>query len=96
MRHIHKTRDAEIDLEDIWLYSFEQWNEEQADRYYDQILDGIEQLIDNPEMGKSRAIIRSGYRSIQVNSHIVYYRIEDDAIRVIRVLHERMLPTKHL
>lgn len=96
MRHIYKTRDAEIDLEDIWLYSFEQWNEEQADRYYDQILDGIEQLIDNPEMGKSRATIRSGYRSIQVNSHIIYYRIEDDTIRVIRVLHERMLPAKHL
>ena len=93
---MYKTRDAEIDLEDIWLYSFEQWNEEQADRYYDQILDGIEQLIDNPEMGKSCATIRSGYRSIQVNSHIIYYRIDDDTIRVIRVLHERMLPAKHL
>ena len=87
MHHIYKTRDAEIDLEDIWLYSFEQWNEEQADRYYDQILDGIEQLIDNPEMGKSRATIRSGYRSIQVKSHIIYYRIDDDTIHVIRVLH---------
>ena len=96
MRRIFKTQEAESDLEGIWLYSFEEWDEEQADKYYDQLIEGINNLLDNPELGKSRATIRSDYRSIQISSHIIYYRIQEDDIRIIRVLHERMLPRKHL
>jgi toxin ParE1/3/4 len=96
MRRAFKTQEAESDLEEIWLYSFEKWNEEQADRYYDQLIEGIDKLLDNPELGKSRATIRNGYRSIHIGSHLIYYRVEGDDIRIIRVLHERMLPSKHL
>ena len=84
MRRIFKTQEAESDLEEIWLYSFEEWNEEQADKYYDQLIEGINKLLDNPELGKSLATIRSGYRSIQIGSHIIYYRIQDSDIRIPR------------
>ena len=50
MRRIFKTQEAESDLEEIWLYSFEEWNEEQADKYYDQLIEGINKLLDNPEL----------------------------------------------
>jgi toxin ParE1/3/4 len=96
MRRIFKTQEAESDFEDIWLYSFEQWNEAQADTYYDQLIEGINQLLDNPQLGKSQEKIRRGYRSIQIRHHIIYYQIQDDDIRIIRALHESMLPTKHL
>lgn len=96
MLRVHTSHAAALDLEEIWLYSFEEWDEEQADRYYDQLIDGIEKLIDNPELGKSRETIRTGYRSIQINRHVVYYRVDADVILISRILHERMLPTKHL
>ena len=96
MARIYKTQVAETDLENIWLYTFEQWSEEQADKYYDELVEGINKLLDNPELGKSRDNIRSGYRSMQINHHVVYYRIEKADIRIIRLLHERMLPAKHL
>jgi len=96
MFNIIKSPDAETDLENIWLYSFEQWNEEQADRYHDQLIEGLENLKANPKIGKSRESIREGYRSIQINHHIIYYRLDDEIIDIIRVLHESMLSTKHL
>ena len=96
MLNIVTTKATEIDLEEIWLYTFEEWSEEQADVYYDELIDGIEKLIDHPDLGQSRDAIRSGYRSLQVNHHVVYYRQDEDDILIIRVLHERMLPSKHL
>lgn len=65
MRLIFKTHEAETDLENIWFYSFEEWNEEQADKYYDQLVEEINKLLDNPELGQSRDTIRDGYSSIQ-------------------------------
>ena len=47
MRRIFKTQEAESDLEGIWLYSFEEWNEEQVDKYYDQLIEAINKLLDN-------------------------------------------------
>lgn len=96
MLRIQKSPQSETDLENIWLYSFETWDEAQADRYYDALAKGINQLASNPEIGRSRDDIREGYRSIQINRHIVFYRIEGQAIDVVRVLHERMDPENHL
>ena len=96
MPRIFKTQAAESDLENIWLYTFEQWNEEQADKYYDELIEGINKLLDNPGLGKSRDHIRKGYRSVQIKHHVIYYRIEEANIRIIRLLHERMLLAKHL
>jgi len=64
--------------------------------YLLQLDAGIQGLIDNPNIGKSCDGIRQGYRSIQINSHVIYYRVDADEIDVVRVLHERMLPDKHL
>jgi len=45
------SKEAQSDLENIWLYTFETWSVEQADRYYNQILDEIEYLAENPTSG---------------------------------------------
>ena len=33
------SKEAEKDLEKIWLYTFETWSLEQADYYYDLLID---------------------------------------------------------
>ena len=38
------SKEAEKDLEKIWLYTFETWSLEQADYYYDLLMDEIEYL----------------------------------------------------
>lgn len=83
---------AAADIEDIWLYTFENWSLEQADRYVNLILDEIEYLAGNPTAGKDFSHVRKSYRRSKVKSHVVFYRYGDSQsdIEVIRVLHERM------
>jgi len=82
---------ANQDIEDIWLYTYENWSPEQADRYYNLILDEIEFIADNFESGKSVDYIKKGYRTSVVKSHIIFYRkSERNIVEIIRVLHQKM------
>ena len=83
---------ASEDMENIWLYTFENWSKEQADRYVNLIFDEIEHLAENPDSGKDFSHIRKNYRCSKVKSHIIFYRrIEKQTgIEIIRVLHQRM------
>ncbi len=84
--------EAENDIENIWLYTFQTWSIEQADRYYNLILDEIEYLAANPYSGKSYAHIRNGYYCSKVKSHLIFYKLntKENALEIIRVLHQRM------
>ncbi len=79
------------DIEMIWLYTFEEWSLQQADRYYNLILDEIEFISENFESGKSVDYIKKGYRASIVKSHIIFYRkSRKNIIEIIRVLHQKM------
>jgi toxin ParE1/3/4 len=83
---------ASEDIENIWLYTFENWSLEQADRYVNLIFDEIEYLAGKPGSGKDISYIRKGYRYSKVKSHLIFYRLIDmqSDIEIIRVLHQRM------
>jgi len=87
---------AENDLLNIWQYSYEKWGANKAGEYLLQLNSGMQELANNPLLGKSREIVRPSYRSIQINRHVIYYKVQNDVIDIIRVLHERMIPEKHL
>lgn len=85
------SKKAVEDLEEIWVYTFDNWSEEQADRYYNLIIDEIEFISENFMSGKSIEHVRKGYRASKVKSHLVFYRKSDDnQIEVIRILHQMM------
>lgn len=86
---------AETDLEDIWLYTFEHWSVEQADRYHHQIMAAIEALTVGRKAGRP-VHVREGYHKYQVGSHVVFYRQSDVSLDVIRILHQRMDVSSHL
>ena len=96
MSEIHHQTAAEDDLVAIWQYSFETWGADQADRYLDGLNDGIARLAENAELGVDCSHIRAGYRRLQVLHHCVYYRVCTLRIEIVRVLHERMNPDRHL
>jgi toxin ParE1/3/4 len=83
--------EAFSDLEKIWVYTLKRWSKEQADRYYLLLIDEFEFLRTNYYSGKSADNIRPGYRVAFVKSHIVFYKVESDAIlEIIRILHQSM------
>ncbi|MGB7183089.1 MAG: type II toxin-antitoxin system RelE/ParE family toxin [Burkholderiaceae bacterium] len=96
MYEVIQSQLARNDLKGIFRYSFEKWGADKAAEYLLQIDAGIHSLTDNPNIGRSRAEIRDGYRSIQINRHIVFYRIQGQSINVVRVLHGKRHPSTTL
>ena len=79
------------DINKIWIYTAETWSIEQADRYYNLILDEIEYIVDNFEMARDFGNVRKNYRCSKVKSHLVFFKkTKTNEIEIIRVLHEKM------
>ena len=83
---------ASQDIENIWLYTFENWSVEQADRYFDLLMNEIEYIAKNPDSGYDFSSVRKEYFRSRIKSHFIFYRInkKNNPIEIIRILHQRM------
>ena len=81
------SHEANSDIESIWLYTYHKWSVEQADRYFNLILDEIEYLASHPESAKNYDHIRKGYYRSQIKSHYIFFKInkEKQEVQIIRV-----------
>ena len=86
------SKNATIDLEGIWIYTFENWSFDQADRYLNLLLNEIEYLTENPYSGKNLNDVRKGYFLSPVKSHLIFYKLDlkNEELLIIRILHKRM------
>lgn len=87
---------AERDLEAIWIYTAQQWSLEQANCYTDRLTRAFTELAQSPKMAPACDPIRPGYRRHGVERHMIYFRITNYGIAIIRILHERMDVPRHL
>ena len=87
---------AREDMEAVWLYSLAQWGASQAEQYIDDLTDAFAFLADNPKAGTACDHIRRRYRRYPVIRHVIYTRATDYGVEVMRILHDRMLATRHL
>ena len=84
-------QEAIDDLNDIWDYTFEQWSENQADKYYSTLRFACKEIGENPDVGEEYTGIRRDLLGLKSGKHIIFYHlISEDEIEVIRILHERM------
>jgi len=77
---------ARTDLEDIWLYTAQQWSMMQADRYTDILEDTFERLLFMPEMARERSELAPPVRIHPSAEHLIIYRIEGDHLAILRIL----------
>lgn len=86
------SQEATLDIENIWLYTYENWSLEQADRYINMIMDEVEYLAENPDSGKDFGDVRKGYFRSRVKSHFIFYKVnhKNEEIEIIRILHQIM------
>ena len=87
---------AQRDLSEIWDFTQKRWDVVQAEEYIAEIRDAIERVAKDPNRGRRCDDIRDGYRRYVVGSHLVFFVEEEDAIDVIRILHQRMDPARHM
>jgi toxin ParE1/3/4 len=87
---------ARADLSAIWDYTAETWDIDQAERYVRLIAEALELVAASPLLGRSCDHIREGYRKYPAGSHVLFYRLTDDVVDVVRILHRQMDFDRHL
>ena len=92
------TKEATEDLYRIWDYTVDTWSEQQADKYYSQLIASFRMIAEKPtETGKSYDVIYPGLKGERVGKHIVFFIPRNDkATLIVRVLHEKMDFKRHL
>ena len=85
------TNKAIEDLSTIWDYSYEVWSENQADKYYVELLNDCNELANNPNLGRNYEDVRNDVYGYKSGQHIIFYRkINESEIEITRFLHSRM------
>ena len=80
------TKEAQADLDRIWRRGFNEWNEAQADKYYNAFFDRFKLLAEQPYLYPSADYIRKGYRKSVCGVDTIYYRIVGDTVEIMHVL----------
>ena len=86
LRIVHRNA-ARRDLLNIRDYGVANWGEEAADHYLRLINDRLQMLLDNPQIAPEYVGRAGAFRKLKAGAHLVFYRVEGDAIRVFRVVH---------
>lgn len=79
--NIRISREANSDIEQIWLYTLKKWSKEQADRYYNIIFDEIDYLASYPNSGKDLSRVRKGYFRTRVKSHFIFFKLTQNKMK---------------
>jgi toxin ParE1/3/4 len=81
---------ARKDLRSILRYTLKTWGERQRDSYRQSIRDAALNLTQFPRLGETMEDVLPGIRSRKVGQHVIYYRLDDDTVTIVRILHEKM------
>lgn len=87
---------AKDDLKAIYQFSVLQWGLAKAELYLEQIKYNVNLLLEHPFMGLERTDLLNGIRSLAVERHIIFYRIVENQIMIVRVLHSRQDPNRSI
>ena len=85
------TNKAIDDLTTIWDYTFEFWSEQQADKYYKELIDDCYFLANNQDVGRKYDQIGNEIFGFKSGQHLIFYRkLIQNEIEITRILHAQM------
>ncbi|HHJ18257.1 MAG TPA: type II toxin-antitoxin system RelE/ParE family toxin [Gammaproteobacteria bacterium] len=87
---------AQNDLKDIYQYGLRQWGLAQSESYLSTIKNQFWLLTQQPLMGTERPELLANIRSLPIESHTLFYRVTNNRVEIIRILHGRQDPQCHL
>ncbi len=80
------SNEAEADLERIWLHGFKEYGLEQADKYYNTLIERFEELAAHPLLYQAVDNIREGYRRSPCGVDAIYYCVEDNIVLIMSII----------
>ena len=96
-RLLQKARADVVSIDD---HSFGSWGATRTDRHIAALYAAFQRLADDPNLGRPHlGRRRRGGRiwRLEQGSHVIFFRREKSGdVSVVRVLHERMLPSLHV
>ncbi len=93
-----KSKRADRDIKRIIIHSLAEFGELQTDKYAKGLEKTLQHLADAPEIGRIflHGETNREYRQYAYVSHTIFYRQREEDIFIVRILHSRMFPEKHL
>lgn len=86
---------AREDLRAIHQYGARQWGKPRSNEYMNSLKDKLWLILEQPEIGAVRSELPPDVRSVSVASHVIFYRVQQHQLQIIRVLHGRQDVTRH-
>ena len=96
MRKYQLTQAADKDLSDIYVYSYREFGERQADAYFESLEASLSKLGENPRIGVDVSSLREGYRRLVHKEHAIYYKVAKSGVLIVRILGPGMSAERHL
>lgn len=87
---------ARADLTDILRYTARQWGKQQRIVYRAKLTTAMNDLRTHPHRGQGRDDLSPGLRAMSVEGHVVFYRVAEREITILRILHGNMDAEAHL
>ena len=87
---------AARDLNGIAGYSYRRWGVDVAVRYVSGLDAAMRRLRKQPSIGSNYGEVFKGVQRYRFGSHFLYYTVSDESVRIVRILHIRMSPKRHL
>jgi toxin ParE1/3/4 len=84
---IEYTQPALRDLRELETYLRAAGGDLVADRFIDKIVAKVRSLQDRPMRQRVRTEFGPGLRAVAIGSQMIFYRVDGDTVRIVRVLH---------
>ena len=85
------TNKTTADLINIWDYTLKEWSQNQAEKYYSQLISAFNHITGNQSVGKSYSEVKNNLFGFSTGKHIIFYQLENEQeILIVRILHENM------
>ena len=97
MRQYRLTTGIKATLIDIYNYTFDQWGEDQADKYLDGLFVRFDVITNQKAIWRPipAAFEVSGY-FCRYERHLIYWREVDDKVIFVAILHASMMQGERL
>jgi len=87
---------AKSDLKNIFQFGLRNWGQSQSESYLENLKDHVWNLTEQPLIGIERPELLDNIRSSPVESHMLFYRVLSKQIEIVRILHGKQDPQRHI
>jgi toxin ParE1/3/4 len=96
MVNFQLSKRAEKDIENIAVYTIQNFGLQQARLYRDGLFKTFDMIREFPLLGSDQSHIKHGIRRQVYESHAIYYRTDTNMVFILRILGPGEDPVRHI